>query len=293
MAEIPKELRAIIDANIPFNSSRRVVHRSCSQGKNPALSVKRLREGYVFNCFRCGFKGFIGGQKLPSHQILDMVKSISIKPHAEMEEIKLPDDAQPMMESELSSPIISPEKNIIPMEAYFWLWDAGIVDNLIEKYDFHWAESYKRVIVPIKDEFNVLEGFLARDVFYSKGAKYGDKYILRKQEGLGRRIYFRCHSKNTSRVVIVEDPLSAIRVHEATGYETVALLNTHIGSDLFREYGAYKVTIWLDDGQLANMITTVARAQTYGIKCSHLNTTKDPKYYDDNAIKNLFKGRTK
>jgi hypothetical protein len=285
MSNIPKELKAVIDCNIPVNSSRRVVHAECSESKDPALSVKRLREGYVFHCFRCGYQGFIGGRKLPSAQILSMVKGLSIKPHAEMEIMKLPSDIQGMW--------INPTANDIPIEAYTWLWQAGITETMLYDYQIFWSDSYRRVIVPIADEEDGLIGFLGRDVFHNKKTKHGNKYILRKKEGLARRIYFTCHSYSTSRVIVVEDPLSAIRVHEATGYETVALLNTHVGSDLLREYMTYKMTIWLDDGQLANMVGIVARAQTYGIECSHLSTPKDPKEYDNSSILKLFEGRTK
>jgi len=282
MKSIPKELQAVIDADIPVNASRRTFHHGCSEGKDAALSVKRLREGYVFNCFRCDFKGFIGGRKLPTGQILSMVKGLSVKPHAEIDNIVLPEDFEWM-----ATP---PDMNDIPIEAYTWLWNSGVTERQMDDYEFCWSDSYRRVIIPIKDDEDKLQGFLGRDVFYDKETKHGDKYILRKERGLNR-IYFTCHVLDSMTVVIVEDPLSAIRVHDATGYETVALLNTHVGTDLLREYMNYKMVVWLDRGQLSNMVGIVARAQSYGIKCSHISTPKDPKAYNDVAIQAMFPER--
>ena len=47
-------------------------------------------------------------------------------------------------------------------------------------------------------------------------------------------------------VVVCEDCLSAIRVHESTGYCCLALLNTDVGEDLMRWLRGRKVYLWLD-----------------------------------------------
>lgn len=279
---IPKEIRAVIDCEIPVNSSRRVKHMDCSEGKDAAMSVKHVNEGYVFNCFRCGYKGFVGNRKLPAHQIVRMVNSISTKAHMEMEHLELPADTQ-WMDSRVA-------ENDIPIDAYVWLWDAGITDELMSDYSFGWSSTYQRIIVPITDEEDELVGWIGRDPWYDPAKGYGQaKYILRKQQGLQKRIYFTCQSNFGKKVVFVEDILSAIRVHKATGLETVALLNTHIGTDLLREYMAYKVVVWLDPGKLADMVETMTRCQTYGINCKFISTDKDPKAYNDISIREQFR----
>lgn len=278
--EIPRELRAVIDAQIPVNSQRRVCHIDCSEGKDAAMSIRRLSNGYIFHCFRCGFEGFVGSNRLPSSQIVKALKDISAPTHMEVEDITYPADIQFLS--------TSPDDNDIPIEAYAWLWDAGITDKLIAKYEFGWSKSFYRVIIPILDEEDELLGYIGRDVFYDKGG--AAKYILRKQEGLNKRIYFTCHAEKRV-VVVVEDPLSAVRIHEATGFETVALLNTHVGTDLLREYMAYDMVLWLDDGQLANMVKVVAQATEYGINATFISTAKDPKKYNDVYIREQFNER--
>jgi hypothetical protein len=280
--KIPREIRALIDAQIPVNSQRRVVHYECSEGKDAAMSVKRLSNGYIFHCFRCGFEGFVGGYRLPSSQIIQALKNISVPAHMEVEAIQYPKDIQ-WMHTENTM-------NSIPIEAYAWLWDGGITDEMIERYEFGWSESFYRVILGIHDEDMDLIAYIGRDVFYKKDSG-SSKYILRKQEGLNKRAYFTCHSLDQKVVVVVEDPLSAIRVHEATGFETVALLNTHVGTDLLREYMAYDMILWLDDGQLANMVNVVSQAVEYGINATHISTPKDPKKYNDVAIREFFRER--
>jgi hypothetical protein len=270
-----------MESKIPINASRKIHHAACSEGKDAALSVKHIAEGYVFHCFRCGFEGFIGNNKLPASQIVHAVRQLSVPAHMEMEDLEFPADAQSMDSH--------PDDTDIPIEAYAWCWDGGITDFMIMKYGFAWSNSFYRVIIPIVDEEYNLQGYIGRDVFRTEKNYDTGKYILRKQAGLNKRIFFTCHAPKSTKVVVVEDPLSAIRVHLATGFETVALLNTHVGSEILREYMTYDMVIWLDDGQLANMVGVVARASEYGINATHISTLKDPKAYNDVAIRSYFK----
>lgn len=284
--KIPNELLAVTELNLHPGQSRRTVHVGCSDGKDPALSVTRIAEGWVFNCFRCDFKGFIGLDRLPADQIVKMVKDAFVKPHKEEANIKLPRDWKPMFKVDMQTWVSA---NKIPIEAYTWLWDAGITDEMGADNMIGWSDQYRRVIIPIMDEEGKLQGWIGRDVFYDKKTKQGHKYILRKQAGLARRIYFTKHQKDSTTVVMVEDILSAIRVNWATSFETVALLTTSVGTDLLHEYMDYKMVIWLDDDQLSNMVMTVARAQGFGIKATHINSSKDPKTYNDVAIQQMFR----
>jgi hypothetical protein len=202
----------------------------------------------------------------------------------EVENLTYPEDME-LLDS-------NPDANGIPIEAYAWCWDGGITDRMIMEWQFGWSDSFYRVIIPIKDEENKLQGYIGRDVFPRDDKYLKGKYILRKQAGLRKRIYFTCHAPESQKVVVVEDPLSAIRVHLATGYETVALLNTNVGTELLREYMSYDMVIWLDDGQLANMVGVCARATEYGINATHISTLKDPKAYNDVAIRSYFKEDT-
>jgi hypothetical protein len=277
---IPRELKAVVDAQIPVGASRRVVHDDCSDGKDAALSVKRVAEGYVFNCFRCGYKGFVGNRKLPAAQILRMVNNMSVKPHMEVEDLSLPEDMVLLNDQADSS---------VPIEAFQYLWEGGITDRLMKRYDFGWSDSFQRVIIPIRDEEGTLLAWLGRDPYYDKDKGYSQaKYILRKQKGVQRRVYFTCHNTKAQKVVFVEDVLSAIRVHEATELEAVALLTTSVGSDLLREYMAYDIVIWLDPGKLADMVGLTARCQSYGINCKFISTAKDPKAYNNIGIREQF-----
>ncbi len=88
--------------------------------------------------------------------------------------------------------------------------------------------------------------------------------------------------------MIVEDALSAIRIHEATGLETVALLNTTVGTDLFHEYMEYNMLIWLDSNATVDAIKAVGSATSFGIRATHILTPKDPKYYNNVGIKSYI-----
>lgn len=280
MFNIPDEVQAVIDRDIPINSTRRVLHEECSQGKNAALSIKRTSEGFVFQCFRCGWKGFIGTQKIPISLLKSQLKAMGRVEMAEQEALRIPYGSLPMSESH----------DEIPIEAYRWLWDAGLTDDMILHYDLMYCPDHETVIIPIKDG-DKLVGYLERFV---SNPELG-RYKLIKQAGLDRRIYFDCDSCDSpyytigqDRVVVVEDPLSAMRVNFATGFATRALLNTTIGSDTLCHFKDHFVTLWLDPGQLQNVVENVARASVYGIDMDYVSTPKDPKCYNNLAIRQFL-----
>jgi hypothetical protein len=279
---IPREIKGVVDANIPVGASRRVVHEDCSEGKNAALSVTRRPEGYIFNCFRCGYKGFVGSRQLPSEVVVRMIKRFGEPAHMELETLEIPKDCERIHPALLDE---------LPIQACQFLWDAGIGPLLLDIYPMYWSDAYQRVIFPITNKKGDVVAFLGRDPFFNERNKYeSNKYILRKQEGLDRRVYFTCPREPDAekKVVFVEDVLSAIRVHQATGYETVALLNTHISSDLLVKYKSWYCVAWLDPGKLADMVAVTARCQSYGISMKFISTAKDPKKYNDIGIVEQF-----
>jgi hypothetical protein len=284
MYEIPRELRAVIDADIPMNSTRRVHHLECSEGKSAALSVRRMPHGFVFHCFRCGdFKGFIGAEKLPADMIVKAIKSLGEPIITEMDDLRLPEDFIEMSE----------EDKRIPLHAFGWLWESGLTSEMMFQHGICWSDHEQKVIIPImNNRYSIgteIIGWLGRTM--TKDAD--TRYIIRKKKYLEERIYFIATdvaAKQGRRVVVVEDPLSAIRVHAATGLETRALLNTSIGADTLHDYKDKHVTLWLDNGQLINMVENVARASVYGIDMDYISTRKDPKAYNDLAIKMKING---
>lgn len=286
---LPDEIQIVIEANIPVGSKRRMTHlfktdgTPCSKHKDAAMDITRTVKGFVFHCHRCGYKGFVGTQRLPADVIKKMIKSLDVKPNKVVEELTLPKDCIMMDTAE--------DDERVPMDAYGWLWKAGINNAMIKKYRLCWSPYYERVIIPIYNNSKLI-AWVGREVMTRtrEGRKdYGvPKYITRKSPEYGDgRVYFTTPSYKNSReneVVIVEDIASAIRVHEAADIMTVALLNTSIPNDLILSFKDKELIFWLDPGQLDNMVGAVKRATSFGQKAAFINTNKDPKYYNSIAI---------
>jgi hypothetical protein len=288
MHKIPNELQTVVDAGIDIGQTRRIVHKECSEGKNAALSIRRTMSGYVFHCFRCGLKGFIGTKKLPSDQIVRMVNRFTEKPVELLPKLELPHDAIFMIKV-TDKGLKSHEW--APVEAFVWAWDGGLTDRDMFEYKFMWSESMHRVLVPIFDEENTMIGILCRDPSWDKETSVGSKYILKKDQSVNHRIYFTCHQLDSKRVIFVEDVLSAIRVHKATGAETVALLNHHIGNDLFFEYQLYDMGVWLDMDAVHDAAKAVAAGRAAGLNIKKITTSSDPKKYNDIGIRTILHGQ--
>ena len=94
---------------------------------------------------------------------------------------------------------------------------------------------------------------------------------------------------DTDTVVICEDCLSAIKVNLATGYCTVALLNTDVGDDLMRWLRGKKIFLWLDGDMLAESVKKVDTMRQLGLDAKRLYTTKDPKDYNSVYIMDVVR----
>ena len=289
---IPQEIQQVIDSNLALGHNVKIRHRTridgtnCSVGKSPALSIRKIAKGYVFFCHRCGFKGFIGNEKLSPKRVAVLVKLLersTAEDTPEEEAFTMPLDAIPMA--------FNPSEEI-PSEAHSWIWGGGVSSLIIPEYGFRYSPKLKRVIIPIKSDCGELIGWIGRDPVHRTKAcreQFGiPKYIFAKKKGIRERIYYKLLSKDCNKWVIVEDVLSAIRVHRETGYNTIALLNTSVTNQLLINLSNAEVYVWLDSDQLANMMSIVAKAVTFGIKCRYLHTQKDPKEYSNNEIKTIL-----
>ena len=150
----------------------------------------------------------------------------------------------------------------------------------------YWSESYNRVIFPIvgrfNEDFDTLQGWVGRNV---EGEK--PKYLTRKSKGVDR-LYYECEG-DPDHVVYVEDILSALKVHDASGYTTKALLTTHVDVRTVRPHKQAQNYLWLDGDMLSKSIKRVSRLLQFGIKIRSIRTELDPKELTKEEIrKELF-----
>jgi hypothetical protein len=256
--------------------------------KDPAMTVTRISNGWVYHCHRCHTSGHIDDAALNPIQTRKRVDAVNdTRINSVTENVTLPFDFMPMTEEE-NCPV--------PYTAWHWFWKYSLTDQDIAKFNCGWSERYNRVIIPlyeyiysVGDVARKLVGWVGREIeCQSKEERKRRgvvKYLTRAKKG--KRRFFVAPGEDT--VVIVEDAISAMKVNLATGFTTIALLNTFVNNDLMRTLRGKVIYLWLDGDMLANSVQTVQRMRTLGLDAKHIHTPKDPKEYNSLFIRETIR----
>ena len=250
--------------------------------KDPAMVVTRVSNGWLFVCHRCHKQGMIPDVSLSPGRTRKRIEALkNIQVNEKVKEVHIPSDIIFMAADDKEEMQGRPIG--VPWKAYHYLWKFGITGNMIPRYQIGWSDMWQRLIIPLYEYGNFgkeltykMVGWVGRDVEYKKGNKY-PKWLTRSKKG--KRRYFMAPGDENI-VVLVEDSISAMKVKEATGFTTIALLTTSIGDDLMRWLRDKIVYLWLDSDMLAHSVKTVSRMRGLGLNAKHIHTTKDPKEYN-------------
>lgn len=302
----PIILQAIGDKFSEVGSSFRLRHERRKDGtictpvdKDPALQVTKTDNGWFFFCHRCKTQGSLLNNNLSPKETRKRIEGIKSKENVKIYECDHKDIYLPKDFIMIKSFSRKDKKDFfIPFEAYKWLWDSQMNDTLIIQNTIGWSNYYKRVIIPIfkyipnsvfKTYHKKLTGWIGRNVHDDTRPKY----FLKREKG--DRIYFKCLPKGyeSKKIIIVEDCLSAIVVSEALDINTIALLTTTIDEKLTRWCRGKIVYFWLDENAYTNTIKYVNRFKQLGITAHAIKTNKDPKKYNNLAIKSVFREANK
>jgi hypothetical protein len=299
--EVPQEVIDAIDSNRwTLGQTIRVTHVGCSDGKDSALSITRGACGWLYHCFRCGeASGFISSERCTPEDVLRQVNLLNDEPsYAVVEAVQLPSDVVPLIKKTDTKLEMSPT---VPSGVFTWLWKYHISVVMMIKYDLQWSPSYKRLIFPLYDTILLsggdvgvkLLGWLGRDVTSLSKSERREAKIpkwLTKRDKSSKHFYYHIVSDSTS-IVIVEDVVSAIRVHEATGFNTLALNTTFLPTHILLRLRPYKTYLWLDGNMLKKMTDYASKCSALGVKVKLIHTTRDPKEYGVVNILNILGGK--
>lgn len=172
----------------------------------------------------------------------------------------------------------------LPKRCLDWLKSYGITNDEIEVNSLLWSEVYQRLIFPVRDNSGNLLYYQGRS-FNEDGAKYS-KYHT---EGQANKIYHFLGNRNTHRVVVVEDLISAIKVGRHT--YCLPLWGSNINEDRIKGLSllAESLWIWLDKDKAEYSLKTRLRSLPYFEEVRCIITDKDPKFYNDEEIKEILK----
>jgi hypothetical protein len=274
------------------------MHKECSEGKTAALSIIRKADGWWFYCFRCReLKGFIGDHVKSPEEVKLMLENMKKEvPYECQDVVYLPTDCIQMVDN---------IEDGIPTKAYRWCWDHRVMKEEMETFEFKWSPSYNRVIIPIY-EYGQMEGndttalskkligWVGREVEFQdkeERSKEGIPKYLTKKSSEYEHIYFHAPHLTSNVYAIVEDVLSAIRISNAMKCNAIALLTTYFPTRLMLKLRKKKLLLWLDGDMKEVMLGYQAKLAQFRIASRCVFSNKDPKTYNDLAIRQLASGK--
>lgn len=167
--------------------------------------------------------------------------------------------------------------------AVSWLLLANITPNLWKKYGIRQCLDSGLVFLPIPVN-RKYAGYVLRNVDPYR-SKATPKYISDLIDGYAKL------GDDSRCVVLVEDYLSAIRIHEDTGLTTVCVMGTSAPMAVRTELIKHdRAILWLDSDEAGRSSDTKWRKElaVFGIKVDSVVTEQDPKLLSKHEIEEVL-----
>jgi len=209
-------------------------------------------------CFSCGYANYNNRN----------YKSLVQKPTNE-KSVSLPEDVT----------------NCLPNRALEFLHQFHCTLHQINENFILWSEQYERICFPIYTPTELLawQGrYLGKDPKKPKWFSQGK---------LNEIIHIT--KPYTTKLILTEDIISAIRVGSQEEYCASPLFGSHVSVKKLAQYlliyRVYKFYLWLDKDKEIESYKYSQRARQLGIDCVTIVTDKDPKAYTDEEITTILK----
>ncbi len=250
----------------------RMPHEGCSIGDT--LLVTRKREGVSAFCFLCKQPMFVPADAMSLGDTVAHMRT-RLAQDAAIEKIRALPQPQTYNVSEW------------PLEARVWLYKAGLSNDDIESLGIYYHEPSDRVVVPVRDNGNLVY-WQARAAVHGRGRP---KYL---NPLAGRRDRLVAYwAGEDAELVLCEDFLSAYRVWKATGKCAMALLGTDLSdSVLARILTKYaRVCTWLDSDKAGRQAVgkIQQKLKLYEVPHRDVITQRDPKFHSAQEIRDALR----
>lgn len=271
--------------------------------KKDSLTITRTYDGAIFNCFRCGSKGYVRDCSNPftAKRKLARLRDKSqtlIKNTTEY--FTLPTDFRNIGFSLINNK--NPKKARIdaPKHILAYLYQYRLTLDDIIKYNIGFSKKHDGIIFPIYENDKLI-AYLIR--YINKDYKYklitpDYIYNFNNNYKINKRILYKINtpllSDNTVitknyNLILCEDIISAIILYQGCSLNASvwALLTTNLPPvSEIKKYNFYKVILWLDYDAKIKALKHSQHLNFNGIKCETIITPKDPKDYEITYIRN-------
>jgi hypothetical protein len=234
-------------------------HRDCSAGEDVKrrLYIKRAPDGWMFYCHHCGNKGYLrAADKM--YRGMPVVHSTSPFSHV----VKM-----------LSAGLGVDDVSLWPVEARIWWYSYDLDDADAKRYNVQWSGAFARLFMK------------AGGTWVGRGFDKGSRYVRYRETDMPAFFF---HEGRIHDITVVEDVVSAYKVHKA-GYNVLALLGTKASEQQLDLLYNYKhVNIWLDPDTPGQLGACALYKRINGI-CDVMNVlTEQPKEVSYFRIKELL-----
>jgi len=235
------------------------------EGHQNGVQITRVSDGWTWWCYRCSHGGKlwdIGMAPADSLKRLNHMRRMLDKKYSR--KVELPEDFT----------------TEIPSEFLQWLYSYELDHRDVIDYGMGYSPDHHRLIIPVyitglyrnKLALGKMIAWMGRSL---TDTKTNPKWHMVREFGI-KYVYYALCDPFSKTVVVVEDVVSAIKIHRA-GYNAVALLTTYVPNELYVGLKGYNVKVWLDPDAQIKSIKAVQKFVAFGIPAQHLKYHMDPK----------------
>lgn len=277
--------RLVEGLELDLNEQVNVSHEGCEAGQDTKkrLYIKRQDNGHVLYCHHCGKSGWIAAPDVATYTPKNAIQfnGSNRRPQHYAVRRGIAGD-------------VEYNQSAFPKQARQWLY-RYITPREVEKYGIAYDPTSSRVYLPVVRDGDLV-AYQLRTIGLDKIPS--QKYITGVLRGTDPHYWTgsnRCGTGSGSTVcIITEDIISAIKVHEVTGYDSMALLRTTISDQALLDLAEYEtVYIFLDDDNPDVRSKQITLRDKLNLLISKViiikSEGKDPKEFKRSDLKNLFK----
>lgn len=253
---------------LTINDKSRLNHEACPAGEDhrERLYIKAVDGGWIAHCFNCGGSGAYfekGNYKTLSAILKDRTVFVNTD----------------MRSAALFNSYYKARAPITDIRIKTWLYGYEIFEEDWDKLGLR--QSMGDLWIPLTYDSAQVRSF-------SGGPKYANVYKDTFPA------FYPCISRMSEGITLVEDVLSAYRLHRDADMGTVACLGTSVKDELRDVLAAstsiITVYIWLDGDRAGMHASTKAALALSGIKnCIIIAEEKSPKQYTPEQLKAIVK----